>query len=259
MIDQIREEMLEDRCLTVQEIVAEVGVNTGSFHSILTEDLNLQRVSSKFVLKLLTEQQKELRKNISKAMLDLAKHDPEFIKTIITGDETWVYGFYPETKFQFSQWKHPESPWPKKPRKVRSNVKMMLICFFDSRDFVHHEYAPEDQAINKEYHLQFLRRLREAVQRKRPDMWAAKNFQLHHDNTRPRSFCTCDSCFLAKNRMLLVRQAPYSLDLAPCDFWLFPKLKTILKGKRFQSREVIMKKSTEELGSVPKEEFKEMF
>ena len=130
VMDQVREKVLEDRRLTVQEIVAEVGISNGSVHSILNEDLNLRRVSTKFVPKLLTEQQKELQKEISEDMLDLANHDPEFIKTIITGDETWVYGYDPETKFQSSQWKHPESPRPKKARQVRSNVKVRLTCFF---------------------------------------------------------------------------------------------------------------------------------
>ena len=116
-MDQVREKVLEDRRLTVQEIVGEVGISTGLVHSILTEDLNLRRMSAKFFPKLLTEQQKELRKEISEDMLDLANHDPEFIKTIITGDETWVHGYDPETKFQSSQWKHPESPRPKKSRK----------------------------------------------------------------------------------------------------------------------------------------------
>ena len=139
----------------------------------------------------------------------------------------------------------------KKAWEVRNNVKVMLTCFFDSRGIVHHEYAPKDQAINKKYYLQVLRRLQEAVRRKWPDMWASKKFQLHHDNARPRSFCTCDSCFLGKSSMSLVRQAPYSLDLAPCDFWLFPELKTILKGRRFHSREDIIKKSTKEVGSIP--------
>ena len=88
VIDQVREKVLEDVRLTVQEIVAEVGISTGSVHFILTEDLNLRRVSAKFVPKLLTEQQKELRKEISEDMLDLTNLDPEFIKTIITGDET---------------------------------------------------------------------------------------------------------------------------------------------------------------------------
>ena len=92
VIDQVRKKVLEDCRLTVQEIVAEVRISTSSVQSILTENLNLQRVSAKFVPKLLTEQQKELREKISEDMLDLANHDPEFTKTIITGDETWLYG-----------------------------------------------------------------------------------------------------------------------------------------------------------------------
>ena len=44
----------------VQEIVAEVGISTGSVQSILTIDLNLRRVSAKFIPKLLMKQQKEL-------------------------------------------------------------------------------------------------------------------------------------------------------------------------------------------------------
>ena len=160
VIDQVREKVLEDRRLTVQEIVAEMGISTGSVHSILTEDLNLRRVSAKLVPKLLTEQQKELQKEYSEDMLDLANHDREFTKTIITGDKTWVYGYDPETKFQSSQWKHPESPRQKKARHAD--------LFFYSRGIVYHEYAPEAQTINKEYYLQVLRRLREAVQTKRP-------------------------------------------------------------------------------------------
>ena len=246
MIDQVREKVLEDRRLTVQEIVAEVRISTGTCG-----------VSAQFVPKWLMEQQKELRKENFEDMIDLANHDPEFIKTVITGDQTWVYGYDPETKFQSSQWKHPESPRPKKAQQVRSNVKVMLTCFFDSCGIVHHEYAPEGQTINKEYYLQILRCLREAVRRKRPDMWTAKNFQLHHDNA-PAHFANVIHAFLAKNSMSLVRQAPYSPDSALCDFWLFPKLKTILKGRRFQSRKGITKNGRSSLGASRRRSLKEV-
>ena len=109
VMDQMHEKVLEDRHITIQEIAGELGISTGSVHTILTEDLNLRRVSAKFVPKMLTKQQKELQKEIAGDMLDCANHDPEFIQTIISGDETWVYGYDQETKFQSSQWKHLES------------------------------------------------------------------------------------------------------------------------------------------------------
>ena len=131
----------------------------------------------KKVPKLLMEQHKELHVEITQDMLDCTNNDLEFMKTIITGNDTWVYGYHPESKFQSSQWKHLESPRPKKAQQVCSNVKVMLTCFFDSCGIVHHEYniAPESQTINKEYYLEILHHLCDAVQRKRPDMWTGKN------------------------------------------------------------------------------------
>jgi hypothetical protein len=120
-------------------------------------------------------------------MLEYANGDPEFLKTAIAGDETWVYGYDPETKVQSSQWKHSSSPRPKHAQRVRSKVKALLTVFFEYRGIVHHSYAPEGQTINKEYYLEVIRHLRDAVQHNRPDLWASCNWQLHHDNASAHS------------------------------------------------------------------------
>jgi hypothetical protein len=112
-------------------------------------------------------------------MLDNANSNPNFLNTVITGDETWVYGYDPETKMQSSQWKLPSCPRPKKARQVRSNGKVMLTVFFDSRGVVHHEYAPQGTTTTKEYYQEVLHRLRDSVRCKRPDLWAATTWQLH--------------------------------------------------------------------------------
>ena len=129
----------------------------------------------------------------------------------------------------------------------------MLTVFFDSRGVVYHEYAPQGQNINKEYYLGVLRRLRDAVRRKRPDLWAAGTWQLHHDNA-PAHSSQLIQIFLAK-RIPVVRQVPYSPDMNPCDFGLFPHLKTQLKGTRFESRGDIIRKTTAKLHSIRKEAF----
>ena len=146
----------------------------------------------------------------------------------------------------------------KKSRQVRSNVKVMLTVFFDSRGVVHHEYAPQGQNINKKYYLEVLRRLRDAVQRKRPDLWAMGTWQLHRDNAPPHSLQLIQT-FLAKHNIPVIRQAPYSPDMAPCDFWLFPHLKTQLKGTRFESRNDIIRNTTANLYSIRKEAFQKCF
>ncbi|GFW20127.1 HTH_48 domain-containing protein [Trichonephila clavipes] len=133
----------------------------------------MRRVSAKFLPRLLTEDQQFQRLATSSDLFQSESDDPESMKFIITGDESWVYGYDPETKQQRSQWKTPGSPRPKKARQVRSKIKVMLIVFFEADGIVHPEYAPQDQTVNKEFYLDVMRRLREAVRRKRPVLWAS--------------------------------------------------------------------------------------
>ncbi|XP_037499989.2 protein GVQW3-like [Rhipicephalus sanguineus] len=222
VIAEVNGVVMRDRHVTIREIAEEVGISTFSAHSIMTEDLAMKRAAAKFVPKLLTVEQKQLRVEVSQDMLDFTSSDPNFMNTIITGDESWVYGYDPETKCQSSQWKHSTLPKPKKARQVRINVKVMLSAFFDSRGVAHHEYAPQGQTITKECYRDVLRRIRDAVRRKRPQLWSTGNWP-------------------------------------PCDFWLFPKLERTFKGERFQIREDIMAATTAELNSIPKEAFSECF
>ena len=59
-------------------------------------------------------------------------------------------------------------------------------------------------------------------------------------------FCTMSE-FLAKNKTIIMAQPPYSPDLAPADFFLFPKLKTSIKEKRFATIEEIKEKTKQKL------------
>ena len=69
---------------------------------------------------------------------------------------------------------------------------------------------------------------------KRLQLWASSEWQLHHDNTPTHASHLMQS-FLAKHQITQATQSLYSPDLAPCDFWLFPKLKSLLKRKIFQT------------------------
>ncbi|XP_015920905.2 histone-lysine N-methyltransferase SETMAR-like [Parasteatoda tepidariorum] len=155
---------MADHRLTVREIAEEVGVSKDSAHAILREDLNMNRVAAKFLLKLLSTKQKDFRFDVAQDLLDTANTDPGFLNTVITGDESWVYGYDLETKRQSSQWKHPDSPRPKKALQERSKIKLILTIFFDVRGIVHHEYALEGQTVTKEYYQDIHRRLHDADQ-----------------------------------------------------------------------------------------------
>jgi hypothetical protein len=128
----------------------------------------MRRISVRFVPRLLSDDQKALRVSVCRE-LKQARDDPSFISNVIIGDETWVYGYDPESKQQSSQWKSPNSPRPKKARQVRSNVKSMLIVFFDIQCTVNKEFVPPDQTVNGKFYCEVLKRLREGIRRKRPD------------------------------------------------------------------------------------------
>lgn len=55
-------------------------------------------MSTKFVAKLLTMEHKQLHLEIAQDLLDNANSNPNFLNTVITGDESWVHGCDPETK-----------------------------------------------------------------------------------------------------------------------------------------------------------------
>ena len=63
---------------------------------------------------------------------------------------------------------------------------------------------------------------------------SVRGLLLHHDNARAHTAAvTLD--FLAANDVQLVTHPPYSPDLAPCDWFLFPSVKRQSKGKQFQN------------------------
>jgi len=88
LTDQVRTFIMQDCRVTIQELAEEVGISTGSAHSISTDVLTMRRVSTKLALKLLTTEQKQLRLEVSQDMLDYANSDPEFLNIVTTGDES---------------------------------------------------------------------------------------------------------------------------------------------------------------------------
>jgi len=82
---------------------------------------------------LLTDAQKGNHVTVSQELFDRSNADENFLKNVITGDETCVYSYNVETKEHSSQWMGKLLPQPKKARQSHSNVKVMLIVFFIGR------------------------------------------------------------------------------------------------------------------------------
>ncbi|UYV83621.1 hypothetical protein LAZ67_23001719 [Cordylochernes scorpioides] len=152
-VKKITDLIKENPRTTLLELEQDTGISKTTIGRIVTEDLKLKKTPAKFIPRFLTNEQKLCRLATCEDMMEMIRTDPEWKDKIITGDETWVYGYDPETKPQSAEWR----------------------------------------------------------------------------------------------------------DIAPNDFFLFPKLKAVLKGRHFDTRDDIIEKSPLALKSIPKEAYKNCF
>ncbi|UYV82962.1 hypothetical protein LAZ67_22001552 [Cordylochernes scorpioides] len=152
-VQKITDLIKENPRTTLLELEQDTGISKTTIGRIVTEDLKLKKTPAKFITRFLTNEQKLCRLATCEDMMEMTRKDPEWEDKIITGDETWVYGYDPETNPQSAEWR----------------------------------------------------------------------------------------------------------DIAPNDFFLFPKLKAVLKGRHFDTRDDIIEKSPLALKSIPKEAYKNCF
>jgi len=121
----------------------------------------------------------------------------------------------------------------------------MLLTFFDIRGIVHYELVPTGQ----------LKRLREKVRWKRPEIFAINSWILHHDKALAHMALSVRQ-FLAAKQITVLEHPAYSPDLAPSDFFLFPKIKEILKGRHSDD---IRSNTMAALKAIPQNQFQNCF
>jgi hypothetical protein len=132
------------------------------------------------VPKNLSEDQKPNREEMCQNVLEKTE-DPDFLNSVITCDETWLFQYNPEPKRQSMQWETTHSPRPKKARMSKSKIKTMLVVFFDIQGIIMTQYIPPGQIVNQMYYTELLTKLRRKIQRKRPELWK-NGWILHQDN-----------------------------------------------------------------------------
>ena len=165
--------------------------------------------------------------------------------------ESWIYRYDPETKRQNSQWKHAGSPRPKKARQSKSTHKHLMIPFFFFFFFWQHWH--DLHALGSHW----------TVCQQRIQCWDFKGVQeeilLEEASTLQigsvafppvlNSILVTD--YLSKMGIKTVPYPPYSSDLVPCDFCLFPKL----RGCRYETIEDVKEAVTKVIDTLTQEGF----
>ena len=136
----------------------------------------------------------------------------------------------------------------------RFRVKIMIIVFSTAVALCTKKlYLPPGQRVNYAFYKGVLERLRKWIQRVRRDF--EDDWVLQHDNATAHTALSIRE-FLVKINIPVLPRPPYSPDLAPCDFYLFPKLKSKLKGHHFRTMENIQKNVTDELNTLTENDFR---
>ncbi|UYV76490.1 hypothetical protein LAZ67_14000659 [Cordylochernes scorpioides] len=170
---------------------------------IMREHLGLRKLSARWVPKHLTLDQKAVRRKLSSDYLALFEANPEeFVNRFVTMDETWAHHFTPESKQQSMQWRHSGSPPPQKSQDSSISREGYGVCL-----------------------LGFL----------------GCPGRLFTIKTMLRVIGRCKPWLLFMILALKpLPHAPYSPDLSPSDFHLFPHLKKSLSGIHFRSDEEVI-------------------
>ncbi len=126
----------------------------------------------------------------------------------------------------------------------------MVLVFFDAKGVIYTNYVPKGETVNAEYIKKALARFLKVFKSKRPIM-ASQDWFLHWDNAPVQEY-------LAAKGVKTLRHPPYLPDLAPADFFLFPRVKSELAGLSLK-QETFQKSWEGVVRTIQKEDFAAAF
>ena len=202
---------------------------------------------------LLTDKQKQSRVRLASQVTEkYDKCDPRRLEEIVTGDETWIYHFQTDSKAKNKVWVSSEGDRPVIARRCKTSNHMLYAIFFDSKGPVLQIPVPKGSSVTgKFYRESVLTQLVDFCQKRRLCSGL-------HDNAPGHKSTTVQE-YLKESGLDVLDHPPCSPDLSPCDFWLFPRLKEMLAGHRFESHCGKGSAVYQCLQHIPKEDYRAAF
>lgn len=258
-IDTVKKLIQADRRITYKQIQEVLNIGASTLNSILHEDLKVKKICSLWVPHSLNENQRATRVDWCIKMMN--KYDSgrsKDVDSIVTGDETWLYYFDLPTKSKSKLWVFEDESTPTMVKQQRSVKKRMIVVFFGKRGIIKRVVLDSQKTVTAAWYAgiclpQVINALKELRPKSRLSTW-----HFHHDNASAhRASVTQD--FLTQSGLTLLDHPPYSPDLAPCDFGLFPLVKSQLKGRKFTTEEELLSAWDDACASVTKDQWQDIF
>ena len=237
--DRILDLLEENPRLAIREIADRLDTPRSTVHHCMADSMGLVKLSARWVPRLLTPDLKEQRQNICRSNLGLADEHggwDVFRTAIVSGDETWIPHFAPLSKSESMTWAPKGSNPPVKAKQQPNCKKIMLLLFFDYRGPLTIDFLEPNATVNANRYVETLTKLKADIHNKR--RVGGKPTFLHHDNARPHT-ATRTMETIERLHFNLLPHPPYSPDLAPADFAVFPRLKQLLRGRVYESRDCL--------------------
>ena len=133
---------------------------------------------------------------------------------------------------------------------------MMVFSFFDNSGVIYQHYAAVGAKVNAEYTIDVLAAFDKSLKKKRPEL-VQREWFFHFDNA-PTHTAKVIKEWLARKKYNVLPQAPYSPDLAPADFFFFPKVKDVIAGTLIEGNSV-RTEWERAVNTIPTDEFRAAF
>ncbi len=259
MIAQCWRKVTRNRRVTIQQLSSSMGISHGSVSTILHKDLKLTKRAAKLVPHVLTPYQRQARVDFCRNFLHEFEGQPDKLSKIITCDESYFHVYDPLSKQESREWLPRDVNRPQVARKEQSTKKLLFLPFFDRRGLIHFEFF-NNMTVNSEVFHQVLQCLRVSIRvRRGAAAWIQRQLlRLHMDNASPHRSDIVQNC-LRNMSISVLKHPPYSPDLSPCDFFLFPVMKKQMRGIEFRTIPNVTQKILDCVADITQEQWEHCF
>lgn len=254
-VNAVRELIESDPHITTLQMRNLLDIGSGALETILHQHLKVKKLCARWVPHQLTNEQKSRRLEFCQFMLDkFETADSRRWAEIYTTDEVWLYYYDIPLKRQSAMWVFEDDKPPVSVKRSRSVGKRMFAFFFNTSGVICTAKLENQCTVTSNWFTQVaLIKFLSAIQERRPNI-GQRGIHLHMDNA-PAHTALATNAFLDEHGLKTLPHPPYSPDLSPCDFWLFPVLKEKLRGRRFETDNELEAATGEALEQIPKEDF----
>ena len=251
-IEKVKDLIVEDRLIPIRDLSAITTIPFGSVFNIIHNEINVKKLKGIWVPHELTDSQKKVRVDWCQDKIRQFRGGRlRKVDSIVTVDETWI-NFHTTYFGNKRQWLFADEDYPQVPKMAKTSNKRMFTIFFNSTGILLSQFQEQGYTVTSIDYLDALKSVKEKLTES-----GIMNPILHQDNCRIHLSRDCQKYYA--NEWELMKHPPYSPDLAPCDFWLFKKVKEEFRGKRFKTDIELATAVDLFIHQIPKSEFEKCF